>query len=193
MKDHSPKTLKHEVDPELWVKKHGDALFLYALLNLRDPAVAEEVVQETFLAALRAKERFQGRSSERTWLTGILRHKIFDHFRRIKRERPASDLALSDDSIEDLFDKRGQWKNGPSDWPTDPAKALQQKEFVKILLHCLSELSQNLADAFILREIEGCKGKEICNLLDISATNLGVRIFRARNRLRRCLEENWLG
>ncbi len=65
MKDHSPKTLKHEIDPELWVEKHGDALFLYALLRLRDPAVAEEVVQETFLAALRAKERFQGRSSER--------------------------------------------------------------------------------------------------------------------------------
>jgi RNA polymerase sigma-70 factor (ECF subfamily) len=174
MKNHSPKTLKHEVNPELWVEKHGE-------------------VQETFLAALRGKERFQGRSSERTWLTGILRHKIYDHFRKIKRERPASDLALSDKSREDLFDKRGHWKNGPSDWPTDPAKSLQQKEFVKILLHCLSELSQNLADAFILREIEGRKGKEICNLLDISATNLGVRLFRARNRLRRCLEENWLG
>src|SRR6516164_10428229 len=71
-----------------WLTAHGDYLFNFAVGQLRDPAAAEDVVQETFLAALKARDRFSGRSSDRTWLVGILRHKIYDHLRKVCRERP---------------------------------------------------------------------------------------------------------
>lgn len=179
------------LDPELWLEDHGDYLFRYALVRLQDREIAEDMVQETLLAALRAREKFQARSSVRTWLVGILKHKVLDHFRKSYREPPISDLLSSEDPSEALFDEKGKWKPGPIPWADDPRALLEQKEFWETFLRCMSDLPRRLAQVFALRELDGLKGEEICNLTKISATNLGVMLHRARLRLRRCLEINW--
>jgi len=185
-------------DPEHWVDQHGDYLFRYALLRLRDPELAEDVVQEIFLAALQAREKFSGRSSERTWLVGILKHKIVDHIRKASRERPFSDIESSADAadtlhpMEKLFDEKGKWKVAPIEW-TGPNTVLERKEFWEVFERCLSDLPARLCDAFSLREMDGLSTEEVCNVLHVSATNFWVMLHRARMRLRRCLEINWFG
>ena len=181
------------VNPDTWLKDHGDYLFRYALVRLRDKTVAEELVQETFLAALKGKEQFKGHASERTWLVGILKHKIMDHFRKGTREIPVSSLTSPEDSPEEFFDRNGKWKEQPSHWENDPKETLEKKEFWNTFEACMTALPGHLSQAFALREIEELESEEICNLLKISSTNLNVSLFRARTRLARCLGKNWFG
>ena len=179
--------------PEQWVDRYGNDLFRYALLRLRDSQFAEDVVQETFLGALRASKSFSGRSSEKTWLFGILKHKIVDHIRRASRERTVEDPGTPEDTGIDLFDDRGKWREMPTEWAADPSTILEQKEFQDVLEKCLEDLPPRLGDAFSLREMDGLNSKEVCKVLGVSATNLWVMLYRARMRLRRCLEMNWFG
>lgn len=176
------------LDPEGWLEKHGSYLYRYAICRLRSPELAEEKVQETFVGALQTQERFQGRASERTWLTGILKRKIFDHFRQITRERAFVKALHENVSPDSLANSRGKWIAGPNKWYFEPDTALQQKEFVDFFHRCLSEIPDRLAQVFILREVDGHKGDEICALMGISRTNLGVMLYRARMRLRLLLE-----
>ncbi|MBW2590268.1 MAG: sigma-70 family RNA polymerase sigma factor [Deltaproteobacteria bacterium] len=182
---------RHVPDPETWVDQYGDYLYRFALSRLRDRAAAEDLVQETFLAALHARENFKGRSSVTTWLSGILKHKIIDHFRKESREQPVEDVEPFTPTFDDLFDEKGKWKIGPSKWTVSPLELYEQKEFWRILALCLSELSDRLARIFTLRELEELSTKEICKVFDISATNCWVMLYRARMLLRRCLEINW--
>ena len=179
--------------PEQWVDLYGGDLFRYALLRLRDSHLAEDVVQETFLAALRARKSFSGRSSEKTWLFGILKHKIVDRIRRESRERPVEALGTPEDTMRDLFDEKGKWRVMPGEWSADPSTILERKEFQDVLEKCLENLPPRLGDAFSLREMDGMNSKEVCKVLGVSATNLWVMLYRARMRLRRCLEINWFG
>lgn len=178
-------------NPATWVDEHGDYLFRYALSRLRQRDVAEDLVQETFLAALSGKDRFAGRSSERTWLVGILKRKIADQLRRKGHEQPVSDLTTSDRWLEALFDEHGKWKKKPGEWPPDPAASFEKEEFWKIFTACLHKLPGRLAHAFTLREVEELDGQEVCKVLNISANNLWVMLHRARLSLSRCLEFNW--
>ena len=178
-------------DPSEWVDRYGDYLFRYAMLRLRDRSTAEDLVQETFLAALKDRASFSGDSSEATWLVGILKHKIADHFRRQSREVSMRDADPPDPPGDDPFNAAGRWTTGPTDWGGNPADLFRQKEFVEQLTKCLSELSPNHANAFTLREIEGADTEEICKVLNVSETNLWVILHRARMRLRRCLEIHW--
>jgi RNA polymerase sigma-70 factor (ECF subfamily) len=182
---------RHVPDPETWVDQYGDYLYRFALSRLRDRAAAEDLVQETFLAALHARENFKGRSSVTTWLTGILKHKIIDYFRKESRNQPVEDVESFNPTLDDFFDEKGKWKIRPSKWTTNPMELYEQKEFMKILRLCLSELSGRLAQVFTLRELEELSTKEICKVFDISATNCWVMLYRARMLLRRCLEINW--
>ncbi len=191
MSEKQPSSSTHLPDPALWVDQHGNCLYRYALVRLGNPEVAEDLVQETFLAALHARERFAGGSSERTWLVGILKHKIVDYLRRKGRERPISDLNSSEDAVEELFDKSGGWHVKPSKWAGDPGEALERKDFWETFYRCLSSLPQRLAEAFSLRELDELSRDEVCKVLSISATNLGVMLHRARLRLWRCLDIHW--
>jgi RNA polymerase sigma-70 factor (ECF subfamily) len=182
---------KHALDPESWVDQHGDSLFRYALFRIQDSQVAEDLVQETFLAALRGRESFAGRSSIRTWLFGILKHKIIDHIRKISRERPQEDIGSRRDMSGDIFDEQGGWKAGPAEWTTDPGLLFQQQEFWEMLQNCLSEMPPRLQQAFTLRELDGLSAEEVRKILQVSATNGGVMLHRARMRLRQCLANNW--
>jgi RNA polymerase sigma-70 factor (ECF subfamily) len=192
--DKSLRFFQQKLDPEHWLENHGKYLYRYALFRLRSPELAEEKVQETFVGALQTRDGFQGRATERTWLTSILKRKIFDHFKKISRERTYDNTVLEKVSVDSLLDRKGRWMAGPeSGWYWEPDISLRQKEFLDIFHRCLLEIPDRLAQVFILREVDGHKGEEICDLLGISRTNLGVMIFRARMRLRRLMEREWFG
>jgi len=181
--------------PDQWVELHGDYLFRFALSRLRDPKTAEDLLQETFLAALQSLDRFEGRSTERSWLTGILKHKILDHFRRSGREVEFADRSDPADPHPEWFDEDGHWKlddNSPADW-ADPGRALEQSRFWDAMGRCLGGLPARTARAFELREIDGEETVAICKTLEITPTNLWVMLHRARMHLRRCLEIHWFG
>ena len=184
-------------DANRWLDEHGDYLFKYASFRLRDDTAAEDAVQETFLAALRAYEKFEGRGSERTWLVGILKHKIIDHFRKLEREAPIGEDVDAGPEHLDFFERTDQWAghwnadHAPSDWHATPAELIERTDFWKVFNDCLTPLPQRTASAFTLREVDGLKSDEICEILAISANNLWVMLHRARLHLRNCLEINW--
>jgi RNA polymerase sigma-70 factor (ECF subfamily) len=179
--------------PEDWLSEHGDALYRHAYFRLRDQMAAEDVVQETLLAAMKARERFAGRSSERTWLIGILNNKVVDYLRKQTRVQNLAQADLGDDELESLlFAADGHWRQAPASWG-DPDAALEQQTFWKALIRCLEELPARQAQAFTLCEMDGVAGAEASKILGISTTNIWVILHRARLRLRECLEVNWLG
>jgi RNA polymerase sigma-70 factor (ECF subfamily) len=178
-------------NPEIWVAEYGDLLFRYALRRVRRWDVAEELVQETFLAALHSREVFQARSSEKTWLLSILKHKIVDHIRKASRESSVSSEMPLEDIPEHLFDQGGRWAIKPSRWGSDPGKVLEAKGFWDALMSCMEELPSRMAHAFALREIEQMDVEEVSEVMEVTPNNLGVLLYRARQRLRRCLELNW--
>ncbi len=180
-----------KLDPETWVEEYGDSLYYFALSRVLDSSIAEDLVQETFLGALTAKKSFESRSSEKTWLTGILKHKIIDHFRKQQKEQPYDDMESLKDATDDLFDEKGKWKIKPVKWPKDVHHLYEQQEFMQILRQCLSTLSPKAANVFVLREMDGESTDDICKILNVSATNCWVLLHRARMFLRRCLEKNW--
>ena len=184
-------------NPESWVDQYGDFLYHFTLARVKDPSIAEDLVQETFLAALKARKNFQGRSSTRTWLIAILKHKLVDHIRKRVREQTSDKIedkfnAAANDPADTSFNDKGDWRIRPSKWAVDPLKLYEQKEFMNVLYHCLGGLPKRQADAFLMREIDGFSTEEICKVLNISATNSWVMLYRARMWLRRCLENNWL-
>lgn len=179
-------------DPESWVDRYGEILYRFALVRVKDPVIAEDLVQETFLAALRGRENFQGRSSLKSWLVAILKHKIVDHIRKSVKEKVIENFDFQTDQVEASFDDRGKWKFRPQNWTVNPAKLYQQKEFMDILYRCLAQLRGRQAEVFTLREIDELSTEEICKELNITATNSWVMLYRARMGLRRCLEENWI-
>jgi len=189
MAERQPQQTTGHTDPRNWVEQHGDFLYRYALGRLGRPELAEDLVQETFLGALRGREQFKGASSERTWLVSILKRKIIDHLRRKHREQPVTELG--EDGCEDeLFDSGGHWKKGPRKW-TNPDAAMENAEFWQAFSQCLSGLPGRLAEAFSLREVDGLDSAEVCEALAVSAGNLSVMLHRARLRLWRCLGSNW--
>jgi RNA polymerase sigma-70 factor (TIGR02943 family) len=179
-------------EPEEWVDEYGDALFRFALARIKDPSLAEDLVQETFLAALPARKNFKGRSSPKTWLIAILKNKIIDHFRKKKPEESREDIETFSEIDDHPFNPRGAWNHRPAQWGANPGKVLEQKEFLDVFYQCLTGLSDRIAKAFILREVDGLDTEEICKILKITASNCWVMLYRARMHLRRCLERNWL-
>lgn len=183
--------------PETWVDQHGDCLFRYALMRVRNETVAEEIVQETFLAALKSYSAFDGKSSERTWLTGILKHKMIDHFRKCSRQIAFDSLDGLPVESSDLFQKNGEWVDhfdfdrGPIDWGTNPARIFEDSQFQQTFQQCLLHLPDRLSAAFTLREMEELSSEDVCKVLGISTTNLWVMLHRARAQLRKCIEYSW--
>jgi RNA polymerase sigma-70 factor, ECF subfamily len=174
-----------------WLEEHSDYLYRFALARLRDPHLAEDVVQETFLAAIKSPS-FAEQSAPRTWLTGILKHKIIDVMRKNVREIAASDLIDDEDAnVDDFFDDSGKWADKPLKWDM-PENALEQKQFLGILQTCMEKLPAKSAQIFMLRDVQETDNEEICKELNISPTNAWVMLYRARLGLRKCLEINWL-
>jgi RNA polymerase sigma-70 factor (TIGR02943 family) len=180
-------------DPECWVDEHGDCLYRYALTRVRKEEIAEDLVQETLLVAVRTQERFAGRSSERSWLVGILKNKICDHFRKLGRETNFTDLEFFSDEHSDKFDGESYWihERGPADWKPEGEEAMKRTEFWQTLQSCLGKMPERVAQVFMMREMDDVPSKEICETLGISEANLWVMLHRARMALRQCLEMNF--
>jgi RNA polymerase sigma-70 factor (ECF subfamily) len=180
-------------DPAAWVDEHGDALFRYALLRVRERATAEDVVQETFLAAVKSMSQFHRGSEVRTWLIGILRHKISDHFRKHGREVQVDAPDDADPVVDGWFDQRGFWLTHPKSWEVNPAELAERQEFWLVLQSCIDALPGRAAEAFSLRVVNDTEPDDACKVLGVTTTYLWVLLHRARARLRACLEVKWFG
>ena len=180
------------INPQIWVEKYHDFLFRYALSRLREADLAEEIIQETFLAALHSQKYFRGMASEKTWLVSILKRKIYDHFKKVNRDRQLNVTPPMESIRMDVFDRKRGAAVKSSIWFLDPSTAYEQKEFLKIIKEGLSELPGRLAQVFILREIIELSSREICELMDISICNLYVMMHRARKRMGHSVQLKWL-
>ncbi len=168
-------------------------LLRYAKLQLRNAAWAEDAVSETMLAALEKPEAFAGRAQPKTWLIGILKHKLIDQVRKHSRE--CSITTGDDDGAdfeEQLFDRSGHFRETPIEWG-DPQAVIGQQQFIAVLDACIEKLPNQLGRVFLLREWLELETDEICKELAITPTNLWVMLHRARLRLRECLQLNWFG
>ena len=187
---------QHRLDPNKWLDSHGDYLYRYALVRVRDTSVAEDLLQETLLAGVGGHQAHAGRSSERTWLVGIMKHKVIDHFRRVARNAPFQ-LSAEREAEIDCFEESGPWRGhwredrAPSNWMVDTSQCFESAEFWATFDRCLSQLPQQMSIAFTLREIDGLPSTEICEILNITPNNLWVLLHRSRTKLRQLLEANW--
>jgi RNA polymerase sigma-70 factor, ECF subfamily len=175
----------------LELERHRPYLLRFALLQLRDRSAAEDAVQDTLLAALQGASRFAGQSSVRTWLVGILKHKIIDGIRKTAREQPVE--RSGEDGAEDFdafFSDDGHFAEPPGEWAS-PERSLEERRFFEALERCLQSLPRNTASAFTMRELMGLETEEICKELGISTSNCWVMLYRARMSLRACLEQTW--
>jgi RNA polymerase sigma-70 factor (ECF subfamily) len=177
-----------QINPDTWVDRYGDALYRYAHSRVGSSDVAEDLVQETFLAAVKARDGFKGSSSEKTWLIGILKHKLVDYYRKEKSVIYAQGSEGDWDSVSAFFNAKGGWRILPANWRTNPGKAQEVKDFLDHFYRCLAGLPARTADAFVSREVDGMETREICRKLDISQNNCWVLLYRARMLLRKCLE-----
>ncbi|MFQ5432321.1 MAG: sigma-70 family RNA polymerase sigma factor [Nitrospinota bacterium] len=183
-------TERPKLSAKNWAVDYGDSLYRYALSSVGDPGLAEELVQETYLAGIEALDKFKGNSAVKSWLIGILKHKIADHFRRKSRLVPMdeSELERTVAELDRNFDNKGSWLKPPAVWPVSPEDELERKQIGEILKDCIDGLPEKLRGLYCMRDVEGMSTKEICKQMDISQTNVWVMMHRARSALRSCLE-----
>lgn len=183
----------HTLQPESWIENHRSYLTNIALSKLRDPSLAEDLVQETFLAAWRARNKFGGRASERTWLTRILLNKIADHYRSDARKPivPVSELG-SEQTNEEVLDALFLAREGSFESSRhEPASAAERAEFVHLVERALEDVPSQAATAFRMRELQGLSTDDIVRHLNITPNHLWVLIHRAKKALRKKMEEVW--
>ncbi len=167
-------------------------LVRFAQLQLRNEALAEDAVQDALIAVLEKPDRFAGQSSLRTYVTGILKFKIIDNLRLATRERQieTGDDQSEDEAIDALFLADGHTVEQPRQWG-NPDGTLEQKDFFRVLEVCLEKLPAQTARIFMMREWLELDTDEICKELAITSANAWVMLYRARIRLRECLDLNW--
>ncbi|MCK5067015.1 MAG: sigma-70 family RNA polymerase sigma factor [Bacteroidales bacterium] len=189
----------HMLEPQHWVERYGDYLFNFAIVRVNDREKAEDLVQETFLAGLKAKDRFMGKSTERTWLTSILKRKVIDIYRKQYSSRELSlDLYEQDVSDGDFYRSedpfKGHWMDGkgPNSYSLLPEGEMEQEELARFIQLCIEGLPPQLAAAFIMKMIDEEDSDTICKELGITPSNLWVMLHRARLRMRDCLENLWM-
>ena len=175
-----------------WVTTHADYLFNFAVGQVRDVHIAEDLVQETFLAAVKAHDKFGGKSSERTWLVGILRHKIFDHLRKTCRERAVRHDPMPANDAE-VWEESALWLHDVAAESQLPSRRIELNEFRENLEVALGKLPPRIAQVFQLYELEERPNREVCAQMNISESNLWVMLHRARKQLREQLGGWWFG
>jgi RNA polymerase sigma-70 factor (ECF subfamily) len=177
-----------------WLEAHGDYLFNFAIGQVRDAGTAEDLVQDTFLAALKGRDRFTGQSSDRTWLVGILRHKIYDHLRRTCRERAVrAEVPASRGGDDEAWEDAVMWLHDVALESQSPSKRIELAEFRANLELALGKLPPRIAQVFQLYAVEERPNAEVCQKLNISESNLWVMLHRARKQLREHLGGWWKG
>ncbi len=191
------KEMENEVnnaDPRQWVMKYADYLYDYCLARVNDTELAKDLVQETFLAALERVENFEGKSSEKTWLTSILRNKIIDIYRR--KSSPLNNLHNHNgcEIKHDFFQQEdGHWnvEQRPREFGISDRLAIENKEFQHILQKCLEKLPPLWHAVFTMKFMDDQEAVKICSELKVSSSNYWVIIHRTKVNLRDCLQRNW--
>ena len=188
------------LDPGNWLKLYGNYLFTLAIMKTGNKELAEDLLQETFLSAVKAKESFKGNSNEKTWLAAILKNKIIDHYRKKNVLKEAGDYLANTKQIfhasffSSADENFGHWTQeaAPQEWKKEGADAsLNNKEFLKILQYCIEKLPARLTPVFLARFIDEEESEIICKEFNITSSNYWVIIHRAKVLMRSCLEKNW--
>lgn len=178
-------------NPDNWVGQYADALFAYAMVRVNDVQQAEDIVQNTFLSAWKARDTYKGQASEKNWLYAILKNKIIDHFRKqAGRHEP-----IGNGEEDAYFDEGGHWTTGagPKEWNINTEQPGETKEFYSVLERCKQKLKDIQQSVFVMKYMEDTDADEICKVLGITPSNYWVLIHRAKLHLRKCLEKNWIG
>ena len=176
--------------PGEWVDLYSDLLYRYALTRVRNAEIAEDLVQETFLAALKSHKNFKGESTEKSWMVGILKHKILDYYRKVSKNEELQ--VISEGGTEKAYFESELRSSPNKEWSLDPHEQLERKELANTLQHCLANIPPKLAEVFTMRELNHMPTEEICKELNLSPTNVWVILHRARARLQNSLELKWL-
>lgn len=185
------------LNPNNWISTYGDELYGYAMSKTSNSELAEDLVQESFLAGLKSLENFKGNSSERTWLFAILKFKIADHYRKASTKNEISNSKLGNEEgsfIDNYFTEDGDWKENavPKEWGIDFSTAIENKELGIALNNCIDKLSESQKQLVILKLVDEIETEIVCKELNITSTNYWVIIHRAKLQLRLCLEKNWI-
>lgn len=183
----------NQLSPENWVDDYSDILFNYAISRVFSSEISEDLVQETFLSALKTYTNFRGESTEKTWLIAILKRKIIDHFRRKSRKKEHNVDFQEPSNFEKDGKEKGHWlrAKAPKSWNCNADTIIENEEFLRTFQQCLSRLPQKWSHCFTLKNMEEMEAEEICKELEISSSNYWVILHRARLRLRECLEHSW--
>lgn len=183
----------NKINPSDWVNQHGNYLYNYAYSRVQSKESAEDLVQETFISALKGQKSFRGDSSEITWLIAILKRKVIDYYRKQsrKKETPASHFSKP---FNEDGDNEGSWimERTPKGWSIDHENPMQQSEFQLIMELCLEGLPEKWRSVFVLKVMEEINSDDVCKEIGCSASNLWVILHRARLQLRECIEMRWL-
>lgn len=182
---------EYKADPHKWLELYGDMLYQHALPRINDSVLAEDLVQDTFLSALKGLDGYKGEASEKNWLFTILKNKIIDHYRKKATEQAV--VTMPDLQIAgEWFNEEGAWAENskPKDWQAAD-DTVEKKEFQKVINWCKDHLKALQQHVFTLKYMEDLDSDEICKLLNISSSNYWVLIHRARLQMRDCVEKNW--
>ena len=183
------------LNPHQWVAAHADYLYAYAISRINDEELAKDLVQDTFLAALQKTGSFEGRSSERTWLTAILKNKIADVYRKKSSGLKSVEIKVAEYEQNEFFDKdTGHWlkEYGPVEIGIEDKDHIISLEFEQVLKNCLQKLPVLWKAVFTMKHIDDEATENICAELKVSPANFWVIIHRAKLNLRACLQKNWI-
>ena len=185
--------MAHQLNPHQWVNAHADYLYAFAIKRINDDEQAKDLIQETFLAALQKVRNFEGKASERTWLTAILKNKIVDVYRQ-KSSVLTKNQKEAVQEQSDFFADDGHWisENGPKEFGIEDKDHLINKEFELTLKKCMEKLPALWMAAFTMKHIDDEPTNTICAELKVSSSNFWVIIHRAKLNLRACLQKHWI-
>ena len=179
------------LNPKLWIKTYADQLFRFASIRINDKETAKDLVQETFLSALKNVDTFKGEVSEKNWLYTILKNKIIDYYRK-KSTSLISQFETST-NINEYFDEESHWFQNkvPKEWQIDYNSTFDSNEFLEILQQCMKRLSELLNIVFSMKYLDEKETDEICKELKITTSNYWVILHRSKLQLRDCIEKKW--
>ncbi|MCC8424443.1 sigma-70 family RNA polymerase sigma factor [Mucilaginibacter sp. UR6-11] len=183
------------LNPHKWVDNYADYLYAYALARLNDEEQARDLVQEVFLAALERADMFEGKSTERTWLTAILKNKIIDTYRRRSSGLNNVTIRAAEQEQEDFFyPADGHWReeHRPKEFGIEDHDPLHNKEFNLVLQQCLKKLPALWLAVFTMKHMEDESTENICTELKVTSANFWVIIHRTKLNLRACLQKTWI-
>ncbi|QBA64892.1 sigma-70 family RNA polymerase sigma factor [Muriicola soli] len=180
----------HKLEPDSWVDEYADYLFNYAISRVSDQETAKDLIQDTFIAALKSAENFKGKASERTWLISILKRKIIDHYRKINSKKGKAEVRRT---YNPSSESEGDWLEEQVADPDSILEndAIENRELGLAIQACIDQLPVNQRRVFTMKTVSGLATEDICKELNINPSNLWVTIHRARTALMGCLNKNW--